>query len=295
MDFKAKTSEYCAEINHALEKATELPGVPELLCSAMRYSLEAGGKRLRPCLVLAVSDMLGGSREQALALGCGLEMVHTYSLIHDDLPCVDNDDLRRGRPSNHKVFGEGQAVFAGDALVTYAFEWTLENGLRFNSANYYKAVLELAKRAGAKGMLAGQSLDLIAEETGEMSEEALYLIHRRKTADMLIAALLMGAYTAEPTRAELEALEEYGDKIGLLFQLTDDILDAEGDEALMGKTLGKDDRNNKLTFVRLYGVDGAKRMAETIAREADGLLTANFPCGSEYLRAMIYYIKDRKN
>lgn len=295
MDFKKQNEAYCAEINAALEKATALEKTPELLRRAMRYSLEAGGKRLRPCLALGVCEMLGGNPDMALSLGCGIEMIHTYSLIHDDLPCVDNDDLRRGRPSNHKVFGEGQAVFAGDALLTYAFEWMLENGLRYNKPNYYRAVLEIAKRAGASGMVAGQSMDLLAEEDGTMDEQMLYSIHRRKTADMLTAAVLAGAYSADADEAKLALLEKYSDKLGLLFQLTDDILDAEGDQQLMGKTLGKDKESNKLTFVTLYGLPKAKRMTEEIALEAEEILNAGFDGGAEYLRKMIYYVKDRKH
>lgn len=297
MDFKKQNEAYLAEINAALDRATALEETPELLRRAMRYSLEAGGKRLRPCLVLGVREMLGGkeNREMALSLGCGLEMIHTYSLIHDDLPCVDNDDMRRGRPSNHKVFGEGQAVFAGDALLTYAFEWMLKNGLLYNKPNYYRAVLEIAKRAGASGMVAGQSLDLLAEENGTMDGETLYRIHRRKTADMLTAAVLAGAYSADADEETLAVLTDYSDKLGLLFQLTDDILDAEGDEQLMGKTLGKDKDSNKLTFVTLYGLEKAKRMTEDIAAEAERILDSRFGDGAEYLRKMIYYVKDRRH
>ncbi|MBR0157114.1 MAG: polyprenyl synthetase family protein [Clostridia bacterium] len=303
MDIKSINAAYLGKVNAALERATALENTPELLRNAMRYSLEAGGKRIRPCLVLGVCDMLSGNengsegqtREMALCLACGLEMIHTYSLIHDDLPSVDNDDMRRGRPSNHKVFGEGQAVFAGDALLTYAFEWMLENGLRFENKNYYRAMLEIAKRAGASGMVAGQSLDLIAEAEKTMDEAMLYRIHRRKTADMLTAAILAGAYCANAGETQLNVLERYADKLGLLFQLTDDILDAEGDAALMGKTLGKDAENNKLTFVSLYGLETAKEMAKQIAVEAHALLCGNFADGAEYLHGMIDYIKDRKN
>ena len=209
MDTKEYLLKYGAAVNSALETAMFLPGVPDTLARAMRYSVEAGGKRVRPCLVLGTAEMLGGSREMALDLGCGLEMIHTYSLIHDDLPPIDNDDLRRGRPSNHKVFGEGQAIFAGDALLTYAFEWMLSKGIYYNNSNYYKAVLEIAKRAGAGGMVAGQSLDLEAEQRGSLDEAELYRIHERKTADMLTAAVLSGALCGSPTQAQLDALCEY--------------------------------------------------------------------------------------
>lgn len=294
MDIKQQLKLYGAEIELRLKQAMKLENTPKLLADAMRYSVEAGGKRVRPCLVLGTADMLGGDREMALALGCALEMIHTYSLIHDDLPCVDNDDMRRGRPSNHKVFGEGQAVFAGDALLTYAFGFMLEKGLEFGSPNYYKAMHEIAVRAGEAGMVAGQSLDLEAEQNGFMDEALLMRIHQHKTADMLIAAVLAGAYCASPGAKELSLLREYAEKIGLLFQITDDILDHEGDEKLMGKTLGKDEENNKLTFVSLYGLEKAKELAGSTAEEAEALLS-DFGEKAAFLRGMINYIKDRQN
>ena len=294
MDIKAKLAEYGKEVERELQKALALDGTPPLLKQAMRYSVQAGGKRIRPCLALGACEMLNGDIRKALRIGSGLEMIHTYSLIHDDLPAIDNDDMRRGRPSNHKVFGEGQAVFAGDALLTYAFEWMIEAGISFNSPNYWRAVLEIAKRSGASGMVAGQSLDLEAEKNGAMDEASLYEIHRRKTADMLTAAVIGGAYCADPTAEQLDALREYSDRIGLLFQITDDILDHEGDEKLMGKTLGKDKNENKLTFVTLYGVDGARERAQETARQAEDTL-AVFGEKAEFLRGMISLIKDRKN
>lgn len=292
--FTDQLKKYGEEVSAELERAMRLENTPELLKSAMRYSIEAGGKRIRPCLALAVSDMLSGRHDMALTLGCALEMIHTYSLIHDDLPCVDNDDMRRGRPSNHKVFGEGQAVFAGDALLTYAFEYLLDKGLEYGSENYYRAAREIAVRSGASGMVAGQSLDLEAEKNGAEDEASLLLIHKHKTADMLSAAVLAGAYSANASKEQLEILGEYAEKIGLLFQIADDILDAEGDEKLMGKTLGKDRAGGKLTFVNLYGLEKAREYAESTAREAEELLR-RLPGRCDFLRDMIFYIKDRKN
>ncbi|MBQ7061543.1 MAG: polyprenyl synthetase family protein [Clostridia bacterium] len=302
-DFKAKLSEYGAEVEAELARAMELPGVPALLQKAMRYSLEAGGKRIRPCLALGCSDMLGGDRAMALRLGCALEMIHTYSLIHDDLPCIDNDDLRRGRPSNHRVFGEGQAVFAGDALLTYAFEYLLSGDAPFSGEYYRRACFEIAKRAGASGMVAGQSLDLEAEQNRILDEERLGEIHFHKTADMLIAAVLSGAYSAAAGEEAIKRLESYASAIGLLFQITDDILDHEGDEALMGKTLGKDLESNKLTYVTLYGIDRAKELAEQTAEKASEALSLfgrdltgeREQAGFGFLCEMIRFIKDRKN
>ena len=294
MNIKAQLAEYGALVNTALEEAMLLESTPELLKEAMRYSVRAGGKRIRPCLVLGVCDMLHGDRQKALRIGSGLEMIHTYSLIHDDLPAIDNDDMRRGRPSNHVVFGEGQAIFAGDALLTYAFEWMIQAGIGFQNQNYWRAVLEIAKRSGASGMVAGQSLDLENEKSGSMDEASLYEIHRRKTADLLTAAVIGGAYCADPTEEQLDALRAYADRIGLLFQITDDILDLEGDEKLMGKTLGKDEAENKLTFVSLYGLEKAKLLAAENAEQAEAILGI-FGGEAGFLRGMIGLIKDRKN
>ncbi|MBR4434626.1 MAG: polyprenyl synthetase family protein [Clostridia bacterium] len=264
----------------------------EPLLSAMRYSLLAGGKRLRPSLALGVCDMLGGKTEIALRLGCAIELIHTYSLIHDDLPCMDDDDMRRGRPSNHKVYGEAQALLAGDALLTYAFERMLSAAQIANEA-YYRGVLEIAKRAF--GMVAGQSMDLIAENDPEAGEEELNYIHRHKTADLLTASVLAGAYSASADEDTIKRLEAFSEKMGLLFQITDDILDREGDPALMGKTLGKDEKENKLTFVSLYGLEKAKTLAEGLQKECHAMLDGAFAKRAGYLHLVIDYIVERNN
>ncbi|MCH5279223.1 MAG: polyprenyl synthetase family protein [Christensenellaceae bacterium] len=295
MNYSERSAEYRNVINEALADALVLKGTPKLLRDAMKYSVDAGGKRIRPCLTMGVCDMVNGNRRMAIKLACGIEMIHTYSLIHDDLPCMDDDDMRRGRPSNHKVFGEGQAVLAGDGLLTYAFEWMLEAGLNFNDPNYYRAVAEIAKRAGVSGMIAGQSADLMSENEGIKNEAELNYIHTRKTADMLIASVLAGAYCGNPTEEQLICLENYAQKIGLLFQIKDDILDAEGDFAVVGKTLGKDSAHNKLTFVSLYGLEKAKVLAESVAREAERKLLDAFGDKCQYLYDTIYYILNRSN
>lgn len=295
MNYSELNAEYRNLINEALAGALVLPDTPKLLRDAMKYSVDAGGKRIRPCLTLGVCDMLGGDRSMAIKLGCGIEMIHTYSLIHDDLPCMDDDDMRRGQPSNHKVFGEGQAVLAGDGLLTYAFEWMLEAGLKFNNPNFYRAVAEIAKRAGVSGMIAGQSADLLSENEGIKDEMELNYIHTHKTADMLIASVLAGAYCGNPTEEQLICLEDYAQKIGLLFQIKDDILDAEGDAAIVGKTLGKDSAHNKLTFVSLYGLERAKELAENAAHDAERKLVDAFGGSCGYLCDTIYYILNRSN
>lgn len=262
------------------------------LKDAMRYSVSAGGKRIRPSLALGVCEMLGGDAKKALRLGTAIELIHTYSLIHDDLPCMDDDDMRRGRPSNHKVYGEAQALLAGDALLTYAFEWMLEAGEGFNSPAYYRGVYETAKRAG--GMVAGQSVDLLVENDESAGENELNYIHRHKTADLLTASVLAGAYSADADESAIKTLTEFSEKLGLLFQITDDILDCEGDPKLMGKTLGKDEKENKLTFVSLCGLDGAKRRAKQLVSECKALLNGAFS-NNGYLIETVDYIYERNN
>lgn len=294
MDITQRNNEYRALIEAELNNAIAACGAPDPLMSAMKYSISAGGKRLRPCLALGVCDMLGGDREMALALGCGIEMIHTYSLIHDDLPCMDDDDMRRGRPSNHKVFGEGQAVLAGDGLLTFALEMMLKKGLGFNSPAYFKAVAEIAKRAGVSGMVAGQSRDLEAENGALVDENELRYIHMHKTADMLTAAVLAGAYSANADEASIDALEKYSEKMGLLFQITDDILDYEGDQALVGKTLGKDEENSKLTYITLYGIEKARQIAAQTADDAERIVLDAFGTSAEYLIKTVQEMVSRK-
>ena len=246
--------------------------IPWLLNNAMRYSLTAGGKRLRPSMLLAAADMLGVSRDEALIPACALEMIHTYSLIHDDLPGMDNDTLRRGRPTNHVVFGEGQAILAGDGLLSLAFELMLENGMNYpeNAAGHNAAAYEIALGAGARGMVGGQCMDLYCERENIRDEKMLVYIHENKTARMFISPLRAAGRLAHlaPDSAELAALTGYAVNFGLLFQAVDDILDVVGDQALLGKSTGKDAETGKLTFVTLYGLDGARERAEKLCGKA---------------------------
>lgn len=295
MNFTERNSKYRNIINNSLDEALLVHFAPKKLADAMRYSVKAGGKRIRACLTLGVCDMLRGNRKMAIRLACGIEMIHTYSLIHDDLPCMDNDDMRRGKPSNHKVFGEATALLAGDGLLTYAFDYMLDAGLGFNSPNYYRAVAEISKRAGVYGMVAGQIADLEAQSSGDNSIQKLEYIHLHKTADMLCASVLAGAYCAAHTETQLRALKDYAEKLGMLFQITDDILDYTGDSQLMGKTLGKDENQNKLTYVTLFGLDEARSMAAATAKEADRLIINVFGTDCGYLRDTIYYVLKRRN
>ena len=235
------------------------------LCEAMRYSLLAGGKRIRPVLVLAFNKACGGKEENAVPLACAVEMMHTYSLIHDDLPCMDNDDLRRGKPTNHIVYGEWMALLAGDALQAAAFEAILSSD---NPAGVKtEAALILADAAGEKGMCAGQYLDK-AFENASVTINDLENIHNRKTAAMIKASCLIGCAAAGADFEKRAAADEYAECIGLAFQILDDILDAESDAATLGKPIGSDDKNGKTTFVSLLGIDECKKRIEQLTNNA---------------------------
>ena len=248
--------------------------VPALLENAMRYSVMAGGKRLRPSMLLAAADMLSVDREAAMPFACALEMIHTYSLIHDDLPGMDNDTLRRGRPTNHVVFGEGQAILAGDGLLSEAFSLMTEAVIRglpgVDQTAGLLAMREIVDGAGIRGMVGGQCADLYAEERRCADADMLAYIHAEKTARMLTSPLRCAARLAglSDDSPLMKALTHYGQTFGLIFQIVDDILDVQGDSRVLGKSIGKDEQNGKLTYVTLYGLDGAKarvRQLESLA------------------------------
>ncbi|MBQ4610545.1 MAG: polyprenyl synthetase family protein [Clostridia bacterium] len=268
MGFAEDTREYREIIEEALSAYIAACGAPRQLREAMEYSLNAGGKRLRPVLALFTCDMLGGDVRRALPFACALEMIHTYSLIHDDLPCMDDDDFRRGRPSNHRVFGEANAVLAGDGLLSYAFEIMIDAVKADVSENTINAAAAVALGAGVKGMVAGQAIDLASETADDPGIDELRFIQANKTAAMIKASILAGAHIAGASEEQLAALGRYGEAYGALFQMTDDILDVEGDFEGMGKTLGKDEAENKLTYISLYGMSRAKELAEETARQA---------------------------
>jgi len=227
------------------------------LAEAMRYSLEAGGKRVRPVLCLLACEAVGGTSTQALPGALALEYVHTYSLIHDDLPAMDDDDLRRGRPTNHKVFGEGHAILAGDALLTEAFGVLASADL--DPTKRAEALKLLAEGAGWRGMAGGQALDLEGEKVASYDLDHLRLIHRLKTGALLRASLEIGAVLGGAAPAERAALRAYGEAIGLAFQIQDDILDATATDADLGKRAGKDAGRGKITYPSLLGLDGARK------------------------------------
>jgi len=273
-------------------EAGEGAACPARLAMAMRYSVLGGGKRLRPVLCLMAAEACGGDGETALPAACALEMVHTYSLIHDDLPAMDDDDLRRGRSTCHRAFDEATAILAGDGLLTLAFE-VVSRGVKPQSAAL-KCVQILAEAAGPTGMVAGQMADLQAEGRTEIlglvrhagtpvetmaTLAALESIHRRKTGALLRAPLRMGAVIAGAPESCVEALDRYGKSVGLAFQIVDDLLDVQGDETKLGKRVGKDSELGKWTYPRFLGVDGSRRRARQLADEAVAALDTFGPRG----------------
>ena len=253
--------EYRACAERALGPMLESLGdIPDRLLEAMRYSLLAGGKRLRPVMLLAACDMAGGDENTALPFACAIEMIHTYSLIHDDLPAMDNDDLRRGKPTNHKVFGEDLAILAGDGLLNAAAELMARAALGMADTRGIRAMEIIMRHAGVTGMIAGQTRDVLSE--GETPREDLVAyIHSHKTADLLEAPMEAGLALAGADGTQIRAGYEYGYHLGLAFQMTDDLLDVTGDAALLGKNTGMDAELNKMTWVALRGVEGTARDA----------------------------------
>jgi len=268
---------------------------PPVIFQAIRYSLLAGGKRIRPILCLAAAEVVGGKAEAVLPAACALEMIHTYSLIHDDLPAMDNDDFRRGRPTSHKVFGEDIAILAGDALLTEAFRLltSRENMPGIPPERLLDVSCEIAEAAGHRGMVGGQVLDIRAE--GEaVGLETLYAIHRRKTGALLRVSIRAGAILAGAGEEALAALSDYGGKIGLAFQIADDILNVEGDPLLLGKGTGSDAARGKVTFPALMGIDASRAQAAELVMDAIASL-ASFDDRAAQLRAIAQYILERRS
>lgn len=239
---------------------------PASLRDSMAYSLQAGGKRLRPILVLLACEACGGNPTAALPAACAIEMVHTYSLIHDDLPAMDDDDLRRGRPTNHKVFGEAGAILAGDGLLTLAFE-VLARDIQ-PPAVAAQCCADLASAAGATGMVAGQVADMEAPSAKVGTLEQLEAIHRRKTGKLLSGALVLGARVARANAGTVNMLRQYGDAVGLAFQITDDLLDISGEKEKMGKAVRKDAEQGKLTYPALLGESESRQRAQDLIATA---------------------------
>ncbi|MCD6405932.1 MAG: polyprenyl synthetase family protein [Planctomycetes bacterium] len=286
------TSAIADVIDRALEGyLPAAPEVPDRLAEAVSYSIFAGGKRIRPVLAVMISDALEGRRENVIPGACALEMVHTYSLIHDDLPAMDDDDMRRGKPSSHKVFGEAMAILAGDALLTLAFEVAASSPPEARPA---RICAEIAGGAGPAGMVGGQAADIAADGAGGGLEDVRY-IHSRKTAALIRASVRVGAIAAGASEETIALVGDFGEKLGLLFQATDDILDETAETARLGKTAGKDAASGKLTLPAAVTLEGARREARRLAGEALGALEAleEVPVANTMLPRLVDYVLNR--
>ncbi|TCS96378.1 polyprenyl synthetase family protein [Hazenella coriacea] len=282
-------------VHETLDQYTlNLDGVPETLLESMRYSLLAGGKRLRPVLALATTEACGEEKEKALPFACAIEMIHTYSLIHDDLPSMDNDDYRRGKLTNHKVFGEAQAILAGDALLTEAF------GLMASGAKQAKLSAETAltiieegvRSSGARGMVGGQVIDLLSENR-PISLVELEKIHQHKTSDLIAFSVRTGALLSGVSRETLQALTRFAYGLGLAFQIQDDILDVIGDQELIGKPVGSDEEKHKATYPSLLGLDESRKKLAEITEQAKAELLDSDVVNPEYLLGIADYLLSR--
>ncbi|MBO4831031.1 MAG: polyprenyl synthetase family protein [Oscillospiraceae bacterium] len=283
--------ERCRElVDSKLEECFLSDGIPHKgLAEAMRYSLLAGGKRIRPVLVLQFCRACGGDEERALPSACAVEMLHTYSLIHDDLPCMDDDDLRRGRPANHIVFGECTATLAGDALQAEAFSLLLSSALPADRV--VRMAAYLAEAAGLSGICGGQALDIDGEGK-DLGEGEISEIHRYKTAALLKACALIGVSAAGGTEEQIGSASRYAEALGLAFQIRDDVLDCTADEKQLGKTIGSDAGRDKSTFVSLYGVERCRELVRRKTEEAQRALTGCFDdCG--FLVWLAGYLAER--
>ncbi len=299
IDFDKNTQEYVRLINEAVDACVsqsafggrESEGLSVML-EAMAYSLKNAGKRIRPILVLEFCRLCGGDFKKALPFALGIEMVHTYSLIHDDLPCMDDDDIRRGKPSSHKVFGEANALLAGDSLLTFAFETVLSASDISGDARA-RAGRELAKAAGCSGMIAGQVMDL-ANETKKASLDEIIAAEKLKTGAMIRASGMLGCLAAGADEEKIIAADKYCENIGLAFQIVDDILDVISDVETLGKPIGSDSANGKSTFVSHLGLEESASFAERLTAQAKAALDI-FGSEGEFLAELADRLLSRKN
>jgi len=289
---------YLAERRRAVEAALDryLPpadAYPPTIHQAMRYSVFAGGKRLRPILVIAAAEAVGGGMAAVMPTACAFELIHTYSLIHDDLPAMDDDDYRRGRPTNHKVYGEAVAILAGDALLTHALGLVAVNCAAGGTPLevFPRVLAEITQAAGSGGMIGGQVVD-VQSEGRPVSAETLEYIHTHKTGALIRAALRSGALLAGAAEPALAALTEYGERLGLAFQIVDDVLDIEGSLESLGKRAGSDRRKQKATYPALHGLEASKARAAALVREAQDALAGLGPPATP-LRALADFVLHR--
>ncbi len=278
-------------VEQALDRSIAI-AKPEKIYEAMRYSLLAGGKRLRPILCLATCELIGGTVKMAMPTACALEMIHTMSLIHDDLPSMDNDDFRRGKLTNHKVYGDDIAILAGDGLLAYAFEYVATQTQNVKAENIIKVVACLGHTVGAAGLVGGQVLDLESEGKPDITAETLSFIHTHKTGALLNASVVSGAILANAQKADIERLSNYAQNIGLAFQIIDDILDITATDEQLGKTAGKDLEAQKATYPSLWGLEESRFKAQELVNSAIAELST-YGAKAEPLRAVAKYIVTR--
>jgi len=292
MNIKDYLSEKRELIDSYLKSYFAAPSSPSIFHEAMKYSLFAGGKRIRPILTLASYEACGGDAKKIIPQAAALELIHTYSLIHDDLPAMDNDDLRRGKPTNHKMFGEAMAILAGDALLTEAFFMMTQADIKIKPSILLKVIREVALAAGANGMVGGQAQDIISEDA-EPDSETLEFIHLHKTAALIKSSVRIGPILAGSRKKQLQALTKYGENTGLAFQIIDDVLDVEGSAEELGKPVGSDSRKKKMTYPSLYGIEGARKKANElilIAIDAIGIFSSE----ADPLREIAGYLAKRR-
>jgi geranylgeranyl diphosphate synthase, type II len=292
--FETYLKERAQVVDQALDRLLPAEAnAPETIHKAMRYSVFAGGKRLRPVLVIAGAEAVGGRMDDVMPTACALELIHTYSLIHDDLPAMDNDDFRRGRPTSHKVFGEAMAILAGDGLLTHAFRLIADNWRPGMDAAVLRDVLvDVADAAGTDGMVGGQVADLEAEGR-RIGADLLDYIHLHKTAALIRTSIRVGARLSGATAVQLQALSVAGADLGLAFQIVDDILDVTGTTEQLGKTAGKDQAQQKATYPAIHGLDASRARATALVDEALGALAPLGP-PADPLRALAQFILERK-
>ena len=272
-------------------------GMQNTIIEAMRYSVQAGGKRLRPVLMEETFSLFGGEGDEIYCFMAAIEMIHTYSLVHDDLPAMDNDMLRRGKPTTHAVYGEAMGVLAGDALLNYAFETALK-AFDVEASNHkaiIKALRVLAKKAGIYGMIGGQVVDVESEKNQlDITEEKINFIYELKTGALIEASMMIGAILAGADDNEINLIEQIASKIGMAFQIQDDILDIEGDEKVLGKPIGSDERNEKATYVTFAGIEKSKKEVKRLTDEAIGILK-ELPYENKFLEDLLSYLVYRDN
>ncbi len=297
MTFDDRNKFYVKMVNDRLaEVFAEQHCLQKSVYDAMSYSILAGGKRIRPIICLAVCDMLGGELQDALRFAVGVECIHTYSLIHDDLPCMDDDDLRRGRPTCHKQFDEATALLAGDGLLTLAFEYMTDFSAfeSIEAETVLKIANEIAKGAGCSGMIGGQVVDLESEGKSDLDEKTLTYMHNRKTGALIRISAVAGAVCGGADDEKIEAIVKFADNLGLAFQIQDDILDCIGDTDVLGKPIGSDAENKKTTYVTLLGLEEAKLRAKTLTDSSIDAL-AMFGDKAEFLIHLANCLMKREN